>query len=313
MAMGASVAMLRTQTGRWQTRSSHDRNRNCLLRILHVAELLNRMKAALSARPADAMYTLEKRTSKDSTNYKPRTKSQLITTPVDKLPPDVGEPEEIVSRRGFEESRDEDGESDAGDELFLTPFSTPGDDFPFERIMMNRRSGFEAWRKSTDSDRIRQTSLENERELDTESMREAFKQIKEMQLQLEPEARPVAEEEADEEYLTEAIDQPLPESDTEDGQEDVSAEDTLHIKTEAGEAPVKDDLALQVEAEAPSIRVEVTANEAEADFDARHGNKLTIIDVLKPHCLINVNLRLNLLPLHRRLLGKSQPNTLPLL
>jgi hypothetical protein len=217
-------------------------------------ELINRMRAALSARPAEAMYTLEKRTSKDSTNYKPRTKSspQIVATPGDKLPVDVEEAEEVVSRRGFEEHRDEDQESDAGDDMFLTPFATPSEEFPFEKIMMDRRSGFEAWRDSINTEETRQLSAETERDLDTESMREAVKQIKQMQLDLElkPQTQNIQDEEG---IMREAINQPLPGSDAEDEENDVTTREEIPIATEAdGE-------------EAP-IRVEAPAEDEEADL-----------------------------------------------
>ncbi|ETI19746.1 hypothetical protein G647_08759 [Cladophialophora carrionii CBS 160.54] len=219
-------------------------------------ELINRMKAALSARPAEAMYTLEKRTSKDSTNYKPRTKSnpQIIATPPDKLPVDVEEPEELASRRGFEERRDEDQESDAGDEMFLTPFSTPGEEFPFEKIMMNRRSGFEAWRVRTDTKETRQESAEAERDMDTASMREAVNQIKQMQLDLELESQEQRDQ-YNEDIMKEAINQPLPESAAEDEPDDTATQDGIHTATQAdaGEA---------------AIGVEVSAEDEEADFNA---------------------------------------------
>ena len=91
-------------------------------------ELLDRMKAGLSARPAEAMYTLEKRTSADSTNYKPRTKSslQLVATPGDKLPPGVEEPDEFVPPQGFEKHRGDDQRSDTESE----------NEAPFDKINM---------------------------------------------------------------------------------------------------------------------------------------------------------------------------------
>ena len=179
-------------------------------------ELLNRMKAALSASPAEAMYTLEKRTSTNSTNYKPlaRSRSQLVATPGGKLPPDTEKPEDLVSRQGFEENRDEDQELEAGDELFLTPFATPGDEFPFDKIMMNRRSGFEEWRDWAATASSRNTSADFQRELETSSMREAVDQIKQMQIGLVPEQQ--QKEEADEDYLGEAIEPALPGSEDEE-------------------------------------------------------------------------------------------------
>ncbi|KIW70129.1 hypothetical protein PV04_02430 [Phialophora macrospora] len=218
-------------------------------------ELINRMKAALSARPAEAMYTLEKRTSKDSTNYKPRTKSdpQIVATPGDKLPVDMEEAEEVVSRRGFEEHRNEYQESDAGDEMFLTPFATPSEEFPFEKIMMHRRSGFEAWRDSTDTEETGQVSAKTERDLDTESMREAVKQIKQMQLdlELEPQAQKTPDEEG---IMREAISRPLPGSDVEDEDETTTRE----------EIPT----ATQADKTVAPIRVEVRAEDEETDLNS---------------------------------------------
>ncbi|EXJ61818.1 hypothetical protein A1O7_02248 [Cladophialophora yegresii CBS 114405] len=191
-------------------------------------ELINRMKAALSAKPAEAMYMLEKRTSKDSTNYKPRTRSnpQIVATPPDKLPVDVEEPEQVVSRGGSPENQDEDQESDAGDEMFLTPFSTHGEEFPFDKIMLNRRSGFEARRDSTDTQETRQVGVEAERDMDRVSMRAAVNQIKQMQLdsKLESQDQGTADEE---DIIREAINQPLPDSAAVDEEGDTTTQDEM--------------------------------------------------------------------------------------
>ncbi|KIX94855.1 uncharacterized protein Z520_09545 [Fonsecaea multimorphosa CBS 102226] len=136
-------------------------------------ELLNRMKAALSARPAEAMYTLEKREAARSVKPQQKSQPQLVATPGDKLPPDVREPE-VTSRRGFEANRSADLESDDGDELFVTPFATPGEEFPLDKIMTNRRSGFEAWRGGALE--AQDVDMDVEREIDEESMREAVRQ-----------------------------------------------------------------------------------------------------------------------------------------
>lgn len=202
-------------------------------------ELINRMKAALSAKPAEAMYTLEKRTSADSTNYKPRTKSttQLVSTPGEKLPSDTTEPKDIASRQGFEENRGGDQESDAGDELFVTPFATPGEEFQFEKIMMHRRSGFEEWRDFPDPQPTREPSEETEREIDEDSMREAFNQIKQMRLDLE--TQPQEEGDVADEYMRDAINQPLPDSEPEDEEEEASNTGVhLHERARATEIPV---------------------------------------------------------------------------
>ncbi|KIW31119.1 uncharacterized protein PV07_02797 [Cladophialophora immunda] len=136
-------------------------------------ELLNRMKATLSARPAEAMYTLEKREAARSVKLQQKSEPQLVATPGDKLPPDVREPE-ITSRRGFEANRGADLESDDGDELFVTPFATPGEEFSLDKVMTNRRSGFEAWRGGgLDANDV---DIDAEREIDGESMRDPARQ-----------------------------------------------------------------------------------------------------------------------------------------
>ncbi|OAP64389.1 hypothetical protein AYL99_00361 [Fonsecaea erecta] len=160
-------------------------------------ELLNRMKAALSARPAEAMYTLEKREAARSVKPQQKSEPQLVATPGDKLPPGVQEPE-VTSRRGFEANRAEDLESDDGDELFVTPFATPGEEFPLDKIMKDRRSGFEAWRKV--------------RDMDTE-----------------------AERETDEQLMRGAIRQPLPDSEPEDGDEDEDELGSIELDPQSDE------------------------------------------------------------------------------
>jgi platelet-activating factor acetylhydrolase len=146
-------------------------------------ELLNRMKAALSARPAEAMYALEKRTSADSANYKPlsRSHSQVLSTPGSKVPSEKEVTIASLPRHGFEEPRDDDQESDDGDELFVTPFATPGNEFPFEQMMMDR---------------------------------EAVEHIKQIESGVNAERQ--AQQDKEEQDRLEAIELPLPESDDEE-------------------------------------------------------------------------------------------------
>ncbi|KAH0837541.1 hypothetical protein AYO21_05029 [Fonsecaea monophora] len=135
-------------------------------------ELLNRMKAALSASPAEAMYTLEKREAARSAKPQQQSESQLLATPGDKLAPDVRETE-VTSRRGFEVNRAADLDSDDGDELFVTPFATPGDEFSLDKIMTNRRSEVGSWRGG--GSEAPDVDLDVERDINEQSLREAIR------------------------------------------------------------------------------------------------------------------------------------------
>ncbi|EXJ66307.1 uncharacterized protein A1O5_10459 [Cladophialophora psammophila CBS 110553] len=136
-------------------------------------ELLNRMKATLSASPPEAIYTLEKREAARSSKPQQKSEPQLVATPGDKVPSDAQEPE-TTSRRGFEANRGVDLESDDGDELFITPFATPGDEFPLGKMMTNRRSGFEAWRGG--GLEAQGIDIDVGREIDQDSLSEAVRQ-----------------------------------------------------------------------------------------------------------------------------------------
>jgi hypothetical protein len=125
-------------------------------------ELLNRMKAALSARPAEAIYTLEKRTSLSRTNTQMKSKpnSPILTSATSKSPEDdVVDPEKTAEGKAeieeFEPNH-EDTESELGDDLFVTPFATGGSEFPFEHTELNNRSSFDTWRHTMDLESLRQ-------------------------------------------------------------------------------------------------------------------------------------------------------------
>ena len=200
-------------------------------------ELINRMKAALSARPAEAMYTLEKRNTVIRTMSQIRSKSKSRPKPIPEktLPWDIEESDYGTPRMGMDEARGRDQESDAGDEIFLTPFATPGEEFPFDKIMMNRRSGFEEWRDWSDrGEDSEDTARTSQPELETESMKEAVQQIRQMKLDLETPRQSI--DSSDDDYMYTALEQPLPDSDDEDDR--------------FGEA---------------QIRIEVIADEAESD------------------------------------------------
>jgi hypothetical protein len=141
-------------------------------------ELLNRMKAALSARPAEAIYTLEKRTSLSRTNTQTKSKqnSPVLTSTVSKSPEDdVIDPEKTAEGKAEIdelEGNHEDTESDLGDDLFVTPFATGGSEFPFEHAELNNRSSFDTWRHTMDLESLRQL-----READASTKEEADEHI----------------------------------------------------------------------------------------------------------------------------------------
>ena len=74
-------------------------------------ELLNRFKATLSARPAEAMAILENRTAAETSRHEPgpaKPDLQRIATPGKTLPPAVEEPEETLSRPPRRDKQDEE-------------------------------------------------------------------------------------------------------------------------------------------------------------------------------------------------------------